>query len=449
MYWKDLIPKKKGRFFMKIKVVKKRYEDVMAMGKPHHKKPIRPSLFFRTLMKLVSYGDIRKTHFTHDKIGMERLGKDEPALFLMNHSSFIDLEIVPTLLYPRPFNIVATRDSFIGKNFLLRHIGCIPTSKFVSDTTLVRDIIHAIRKLRSSVVLFPEAGYSIDGKATLLPDTVGGLIKMLGVPVVMIHAYGAFARDPLYNNLQVRSVKVSATEKYLLSPEQIKEMSSDEINALVREEFSFDNFEWQKTNHVKIDEDFRADFLNRVLYKCPHCGEEWHMHGEGTSIFCDACGARYYLNEYGSLVPKEGMSAKFNHIPDWYAWQREEVKREITEGKYSVELDVDIGVITDHKCLYSVGSGVLKHTPEGFVLDGCDGALHYEQKPLFSYSLNSDFNWYEIGDVMSIGRHDCLYYCFPKEKTGIVTKCRLATEEIYKLAYEEKLRHDEAARSAR
>ncbi len=434
---------------MKIKVVKKSFDQVMAIKPPRHKKPIRPSLFFRTLMKLVSMGDMHKTHFTHEKIGMERLGKSEPALFLMNHSSFIDLEIVPTILYPRPFNIVATKDSFIGKNFLLRHIGCIPTSKFVADTTLVRDILHTIRKLRSSVVLFPEAGYSIDGCATTLPDTVGGLVKMLGVPLIMIHAYGAFARDPLYNNLQVRSVKVSATEKYLLSPEEIAEKSVDEINAIIREEFAFDNFKWQKANHVKIDENFRADYLNRVLYKCPHCGKEWTMHGEGTSLYCDSCGARYYLNEYGTLVPKDGMEPRFNHIPDWYAWQREEVRREILAGEYSVELPVDIGMIIDHKCLYSVGQGVLKHNREGFVLDGCEGKLHYEQKPLFSYSLNSDFNWYEIGDVMSIGRLDKLYYCFPKAQTGIVTKCRLATEEIYKIALEEKQRHDAEAKAAK
>ena len=434
---------------MKIKVVKKSYDEVMAIKPAHHKRPIRPSLFFRTLMKLVSMGDMRRTHFTHMKIGMEKLGRREPALFLMNHSSFIDLEIVPTLLYPRPFNIVATKDSFIGKNFLLRHIGCIPTSKFVADTTLVRDIIHTIRKLKSSVVLFPEAGYSIDGRATVLPDTVGGLIKMLGVPVAMIHAYGAFARDPLYNNLQVRSVSVAATEKYMLSPEDIASMTVEEINAAVREEFAFDNFEWQKENRIRVDEKFRADFLNRVLYKCPHCGKEWTMRGEGISIFCEECGCGYDLDEYGALVPREGTEGRFTHIPDWYAWQREEVKREILAGQYSVELPVDIGLIIDHKCLYSVGDGVIKHGAEGFVLDGCEGKLHYEQKPLASYSLNSDFNWYEIGDVMSIGRHDCLYYCFPKGQTGSVTKCRLATEEIYKLALEEKQKHDAEKKSAK
>ena len=67
---------------------------------------------------------------------MERLGKKQPCLILMNHSSFIDLEIASTILFPRPFNIVCTTDGFVGKNWLMRLLGCIPTKKFMQDVNL-------------------------------------------------------------------------------------------------------------------------------------------------------------------------------------------------------------------------------------------------------------------------------------------------------------------------
>jgi 1-acyl-sn-glycerol-3-phosphate acyltransferase len=223
-------------------------------------------------MRIVASFDLKKTDFKFDKIGMERLAKGENALYLMNHSSFIDLEIVARMLFPKPFNIITTSDAFVGKDYLLRHIGCIPTKKFVSDPTLVRDAIHAAKKQKSNVVLFPEAGYSFDGTATTLPDTLGKFIKMLGIPLVMITTYGAFARDPLYNNIQVRDVDVSAKMEYLLSSEEISEKSAEEINDIVKKCFSFDNFRWQAENNIKIDEPTRADYLNRVLYKCSECG---------------------------------------------------------------------------------------------------------------------------------------------------------------------------------
>ena len=130
---------------------------------------------------------------------------------------------------------------------------------------------------------------------------------------------------------------------------------------------------------------------------------------------------------------------EFAHIPDWYAWERECVKQEIIDKKYSLSVDVDIYMLVDTKCLYKVGDGHLTHTSEGFNLVGCDGKLNYSQKPKGSYSLYSDYYWYEIGDMICIGNRDVLYYCFPKTN-GVVTKTRLATEEIFKMKSAE-MRH--------
>lgn len=85
---------------MKIKVIKKSYDEVMSLKRPRHKKPGKPNIFFRTLLKIVSLPDILKTNFKCEKIGMERLGKKENALFLMNHSSFIDMESFPPFCIP-------------------------------------------------------------------------------------------------------------------------------------------------------------------------------------------------------------------------------------------------------------------------------------------------------------------------------------------------------------
>ena len=432
---------------MKIKIIEKSYKEVIAehsLNKKKHKKPKRPSIFFRTLMKLVALPDLMATHFKCERVGIERLGKREPAFILMNHSSFIDLEIVADVLYPRPFNIVATTDGFIGKDWLMRKIGCIPTKKFVNDTTLVRDMLHTARNLRDNIVMFPEVGYSHDGTATTLPDSLGRCVKLLGIPLCMITTYGAFSRDPLYNNLHKRKVDVSAKFEYVLSPDEIKEKSADEINEIIRERFAFDNFLWQQENNVKIDTPNRAEGLNRVLYKCPECKCEGRMHGEGIYLECTECGAKYRLDEYGVLVG-EGVECKMPHVPTWYAWQREEVRAQIERGEYEIDVPVDIMVGVDTKNLFHVGGGRLVHNSNGFHLVGDDGEIDYVQSPLASYSVNADFNWYEIGDIIGIGDNECLYYCFPKIEGDVVTKMRFAAEELYKI--EIKKREESHARA--
>lgn len=423
---------------MKIRVVNKRYEDVVAMPREKRFKPMKQHGFFRVLMKTLSVFDLRAVNFKCNKINMELLKKDEPCLVLMNHSSFIDLEIAATLLSDRRFNIVATSDSFVGiMKWVMRLIGCIPTKKFISDAGLIRDMLYCTKELGSTVVMYPEASYSFDGTATPLPDSIGRCIKMLGVPVVMIRTYGAFTRQPLYNCLRKRKVNVSADMKYLLSAKQVKNMAADEIQEMIEKEFSFDNFKWQQENKICINEPERAEGLNRVLYKCPNCKTEGKMLGKKTKLVCHQCGKQYELTEYGYMKVLDGAT-EFDHIPDWYRWERECVKKEIEDNIYLLDIPVEICMMVNMKAIYRVGEGILKHTTEGFRLTGCDGKLDYQQKPSSSYSLYSDYFWYEIGDVICIGDNKVLYYCFPKTEGDIVAKTRLATEEMYKLAKQSK-----------
>lgn len=416
---------------MKIKTKTMPYSEVIKLSPRKHKKPIKPSILLALVIRVLSFFTLLGVGFKYEKIGMENLRRKEPALILMNHSSFIDLKIASALLFPRRYNIVMTSDGFVGKNLLMRLIGCIPTQKFVGDSVLVRDILHSVKKNKTSILMYPEASYSFDGTATTLPESLGKLVKKLGIPVVMIKTFGAFSYDPLYNGLQIRKTKISATQEYLLSSDDIKEKSFEEINEIINREFSFDNFKWQQETGVKITEDFRADFLNRVLYKCPHCNSEGKTEGKGITLTCKNCGKVYELTEDGFMKARNGET-EFPHIPDWYKWEREKVKEEILSGEYNLDTAVDIYMMIDSKCVYNIGEGRLTHNKDGFHLVG-EGGLDYAQEPKVSYSLYADYYWYEIADVICIGNSKALYYCLSKEKGDIVAKTRLATEELYKL----------------
>ena len=67
------------------------------------------------------------------------------------------------------------------------------------------------------------------------------------------------------------------------------------------------------------------------------------------------------------------------------------------------------------------------------ILKAYDDKLSFELPGKSSYTVNADYFWYEVGDIVCIGNHDALYYCVPKNKRDIVAKMRLAAEEIYKL----------------
>ncbi len=419
---------------MKINARKLPYEEVLKLPRLKHKKPRKPSLFLATVVRLVCIPTLRKIKFSYTTERMELVGK-QPCLILMNHSSFTDMKLAFGIFYPRRMGIVTSVDAmsgFLGK--LMRLLGCTPTHKYVADVSLIGDIKHMLHVNRTSVLMYPEAGYSFDGRTTTLPRKMGVLMKRLGVPVVTVITEGAFARDPLYNMLQIRDVKVSAHVKCIATAEEVRDKSVAELDALLDEAFSFDNFAWQRDNRVFIDAPFRADGLHRILYKCPSCGAESRTEGKGIHLTCHACGKKWEMDEYGQLAALDG-NTEYPHIPDWYDWQRSCVRKELETGTYQLDADVDIAMQVNLDGVCMIGRGRLVHGQNGFHLTGADGALDYKQSASAGHTLYSDYHWYEIGDVIGIGDNEFSYFCFPGSEVS-VTKVRLAAEELYKMKRE-------------
>ena len=412
------------------------YDAVMALPRPQHKAPRKINLFWRLLIRVLTFFGLMGTGFKYES-ELDAIPRDQPCLILMNHTCFLDMEIAHRILADRIFNIVASNDGFIGffglMEWVMRSIGCIPTQKFVTDFQLIQDMEYCFKNLKTSVLMYPEAGYSFDGTATTLPRKMGVLLKKFDVPVIMIETFGIFARNPLYNELQIRKdQKISARAYVLYTRDDIHNMTVKELSDGIDNAFGFDHFKWQKENNIHITQDFRADGLDRILYKCAACGAEGKMKGKGTGLTCGACGKRWELTTLGQLEAADG-STVIPHIPDWYRWERQQVADEIENGAYLLDTDVTIAMQVDYKAVYMVGEGHLTHDHTGFHLTGCGGKLDYTQKPQSCFGLYADYYWYEIEDCICIGDNEVHYFLFPRDKTVSVAKLRLAAEEMYKL----------------
>ena len=244
---------------MKINTRNLPYEEVLKLPRLEHRTPRMPSKALAAVVRIASAPTLWKTKFRYTTERMELVG-DEPCLILMNHCSFTDMKLAYGIFYPKPLGIVTSVDAMTGiLGKLMRILGCTPTHKYVSDLTLIKDMEYMLKTNKTSVLMYPEAGYSFDGRTTTLPRKLGILMKKLGVPVVTVITQGAFHRDPLYNMLQIRDVQVSAHVKCIATAEELKEKSVAELDAALDEAFSFDNFAWQRDNKVSIDVPFRAD----------------------------------------------------------------------------------------------------------------------------------------------------------------------------------------------
>ncbi len=400
------------------------------------KYPIRQSRFINILIYLLSKFALIGKKYKIDKINMD--GLKPPYILLSNHMYFIDFEITAVGTFPHKMTNVVNIDGYIRRAWLLELIGSICTRKFSNDFHLIKSIKKVLK--RGDVLgMYPEARYSPCGTTAFIPESLAKLIKSCKVPVVVVIHHGNHLHTPFWAWKRKRKVPLYTTIKQVLSAEDVEKLSVTEIFDVIKKEFVYDDYKYQKENNILITEKDRAEKIHKILYKCPHCMTERKMNSKGTEVYCEECGKRWNLNEDGTLSALEGET-EFSHVPDWFNWEREEVRKEVREGTYKFEDEVKVYSLPRTNGAICLGHGKVSHSIEdGFVLEGHynDAPYRIIRKPLQANSLHIEYDYVHIEhyDCFVINTEDNSYFVYPT-KNDVVTKLGFATEEIYLLHLE-------------
>ena len=400
--------------------------------------PIRQPLIIVWLIWLLSRIMLIGKKYKVEKINIE--GLKPPYMMLSNHMYFIDFELAAMGTLPYRVNNVMSIDGYYRRPWLIELIGGICTRKFTMDLHLIKSIRHVLKK-GDILSMYPEARYSPCGTTSYMPESLGKLIKMNKVPVVAVLHRGNHLMTPFWNFRKPRRVPLHTTMTQILTAEQVAKMSVDEINAAVKEALTYDDYRYQKENGILITEPYRAEGIHKILYQCPHCKAESKMDSKGTELFCTECGKRWNLNEDGTLSALSGET-EFSHVPDWFEWERQEVRRQIENGEYSFSDEVEVYSLPRCWRFINIGRATLSHDAEnGFILKGNyrDADYYIQRQPLETNSLHIEYDYCYIKpfDCVDVSTENDSFYCYPT-KENVVTKLAFATEEIYKMNIEKK-----------
>lgn len=410
------------------------------------KKPKKPSSFLNFLAKtILCKPDLKKRNAKIVKRGMEEY-EGKPYLLLINHGSMVDLNVMMMATHPYKANNVMTLEGFRDyTEILMRNMGVLGKRKYVSDVHLVKNMKYCLHELKTVFALFAEARYSLDGRTSFLSESLGQLVKTLKVPVVMLKIHGNFITCPQWNKINKKTY-VEAEMYPLFTLEDIKNYSSKELQAKIKEAYQYDDFAWQLENKIKIDHPERAKGLNRLLYKCPRCGTEGKMEASGATLSCTECGKTWYMDEYGQLEGDDGRT-EFSSIPEWSRWERDIVRERIRNGTYYFEDTVRVETLPNSRKFYKQGEGKLVQTPEGTkLICTCYGKEVTIDKPGIALeSMHIEYDYLGNGDCVDISIPEDSFWCYLSKK-DVITQLAFATEEIYIYA-NEKREQEKLARS--
>ncbi len=405
------------------------------------KPPLKQRKFFTAVLRVLCGAALMGQEYEIEKINME--GLKPPYILLSNHMYFVDFELNSVATWPYSVNNIATIDGYYRRPILMEWLGCLCKRKFTTDMTLLRSVKKVLREYGDILCMYPEARYSPVGTTAILPDSLGKLVKQQGVPVVVLLHHGNYLHTPFWNYRQPRKVPLHSTMTKILTAEEVREKSAQEIGEIIRKAMEYNEYRWQEEHNIRITEPFRAEGLHKVLYQCPHCRTESRMESKGIILRCAACGKEWSMDELGRLHALNGQT-EFSHIPDWFEWERAQVRAQLEAGTYRFEDEVDVCSLPHAWRFQHLGKAKLTHdTENGFVVQGeYNGKLYRVHRPplgMYGVHIEYDYCYLRPEDCIDISTGNDSLYCYPV-KRNVVTKLSFATEELYKLKMEEKKR---------
>lgn len=258
-----------------------------------------------------------------------------PYLILGNHTTPLD-PVCLGISFDFPIYYVAS-DHVLRQGWVSRLlqwlVAPIPIVKSKLDLRTIKEIMTVVAE-GGSVNIFPEGNRNFNGETVRFSPAVARLAKQLGIPLVLYRFEGGYFTAPRWAD-SIRRGRMAGGAVRVVSPEEMKGMTADELHRLIRAELHVNAFESQEKNPVRYRGARPAERLERALYLCPRCHGMATMESSGGVLSC-GCGMRVRYSEYGFFeAAGEGKEASppFRTVLEWDKWQKGFLPQWLNERK--------------------------------------------------------------------------------------------------------------------
>ena len=202
----------------------------------------------------------------------------------------------------------------------------------------------------------------------------------------------------------------------LYTAEQVKKLSTEELKQGIVQRLSYDEFRWlEQRPNIRYRSSRMAEGLENILTTCPYCKRKHTLTTKKNKIYCEHCG--YLTSMSDRYAFDEGF--RFNDLAQWYNWQNECLKKEISgNADYALFSKVELRLPgTGNSLTRHGGFGTCTLNRSGLTYTGTkDGEtveLHFSLQRIYRLLFGAGEN-FEIYDGTQI------LYFVPEEKRSAV-----------------------------
>lgn len=280
------------------------------------KKKLRHRLVYK-LVGPIMYKILRKKfNFTNETCDLK-----PPFLVLCNHTMDYDPFLITSSFSDPVYFVMSDHVSSLKAGKLIKHlVSPIPITKSSVDAETVKNVFSILRQ-NGIVGIFPEGNKSFSGDVSYIKPSTAKLVRKANVPLVLYNITGGYFSSPRWSKIK-RKGHVHCFVREVIMPEQIKEMTNEELYARICNGLNVNAYEVQNENKVQFLAENKAENIEALLYYCPKCNAFETIYGEGDHIKCKNCDLDGIYNNYGFIE-----NAPFDRLDTWDKWQKEQLNK--------------------------------------------------------------------------------------------------------------------------
>ena len=311
----------------------------------------------------------------------------ENYIVISNHTTDYDMLFVGSSFKRQMYFVASEHIARWGilSKLLIYAFAPIMRHKGASALSTVLDILKKTKK-GYNVCLFAEGVRTWDGVTNPIERSTADLVKRAGCGLVTYKITGGYFASPMWAGASVRRGPVTGAPVSILTKEEIKSMTSDEIYELVVRDIHEDAYERQINSPVEYKGKNPAEGLERMLFICPECSARDSFTTHGNTVECKTCSHSFTYDTYGML-----NGTRFRTLKEFSDFQNEIISEDIKKGEtYSLD-NVSLYSVNEHASsllltgTLSVSGEVLKCGEKVFnIAEISNMAMHGQKAIVFS-----------------------------------------------------------------
>lgn len=362
--------------------------------------------------------------------------KGKPLILLSSHASRLEFYYTLYGFKRKDINMVCGYQNIMHKIIYPAFISLGIISKYLYQPDLgsIKQMLKVLKR-NGTLGLFPEGIQSTSGSTHPINPATAQFIKRSKANVVIATSKGAYLATNRYSSDRKKG-PIDIEYSLVFTPESLETLSETEIYNILLEKIRYNDFEYNKIARNKyIGKKSNAYGIDKILYKCPDCKEEYSLSVEGDTVSCKKCGFKVQVNEYYDLVNISGKNVP-DDIDKWYKWQRNQVRKEITSDDFVMTLQGSLCTIKTDKLrkppknreVLSIGTASLTNRGLSFsgILDNQSVDYNFDANSLYSLTFSTK-------GFLEFYHNNEYYMIIPDNLEKCLIKWTLASEEIHNL----------------